>query len=148
MLSEKTLKRAKELQEYLNKRKKGYDAVQLGEDMICFVFDSVLLEKKSYGIELIPVIALRKDVINITTRIDYDLDISKYSKILEVLHELNNDVIFKYYINTTANEVEAVYTIKDFDSYYFNNFDYIFNILSQILISFDYFDIINKIIHL
>lgn len=147
MLSEKTLKRAKELQEYLNKRKKGYDVVQWGEDMICFVFDSVLL-KKNYGIELIPVITLRKDIINITTRIDYDLDISKYSKILDVLHELNNDVIFKYYINTTANEVEAVYTIKDFDSYYFNNFDYIFNILSQILITFDYYDIVNKIIHL
>ncbi|EGQ72673.1 flavodoxin reductase, partial [Fusobacterium animalis ATCC 51191] len=147
MLSEKTLKRAKELQEYLNKRKEGYDVVQCGEDMICFVFDSVLLEK-SYGIELIPVITLRKDIINITTRIDYDLDISKYSKILDVLHELNNDVIFKYYINTTANEVEAVYTIKDFDSYYFNNFDYIFNILSQILITFDYYDIVNKIIHL
>ena len=147
MLSEKTLKRAKELQEYLNRKGKGYDIVQSGEDMISFVFDSVFLEK-SYGIELIPVITLQKDVINITTRIDYDLDISKYSKILEVLHELNNDVIFKYYINTTANEVEAVYTIKDFDSYYFNNFDYILNILSQILITFDYYDIINKIIHL
>jgi len=147
MLSEKTLKRTKELQEYLNRKGKGYDIIQWGEDMICFVFDSVLLEK-SYGIELIPVITLRKDIINITTRIDYDLDISKYSKILDVLHELNNDVIFKYYINTSANEVEAVYTIKDFDSYYFNNFDYILNILSQILITFDYYDIINKIIRL
>ena len=147
MLSEKTLKRTKELQEYLNRKGKGYDIVQRGEDMISFVFDSVLLEK-SYGIELIHVINLRKDVINIKTRIDYDLDISKYSKILEVLHELNNDVIFKYYINTAANEVEAVYTIKDFDSYYFNNFDYILNILSQILITFDYFGIIDKVIRL
>lgn len=149
MLSEKIQEKVTEMEVYFRIKGVDYQINNFEEKVVYFVFKPFNLDE-DYGIILNGGISLEKDFINIIVRMEYNLDRSKYNKILSVLNKLNNEVLIKYYINTFANQVEAVCTIKNFDfsiPNYYNNTDYIWSIFSQIVMSFPKKDIFRKIMN-
>lgn len=76
-----------------------------------------------------------------------DHNFFNYDKILPVLNELNNNLIFKYQINEELNQIEVLYTIQDLDFFIpgKNRIEYIWNLLSQMVMSFPEKNIFSRV---
>ena len=89
MLSEKILKKVREMEVYFKIKGVKYGVNKLGEDSVFFAFEPFPPDK-SLNITVTPVIVLDEDFINIIVTMDFDLDISKYNEILSIINENNN----------------------------------------------------------
>lgn len=144
MLSEKIKKITKDMEFYLKLRGIKYEIKIRGEEVLFFIFQSFLPDK-DYDISITPIIALEKNFMNIVVRVNhYIID---YDEILPVLNELSLNTIFKYYINTALNQIESVYVINELDFFIPNEdrTEYIWNILSQMVLAFQNRNIFSRL---
>lgn len=143
MLTEKVKKIKKEMESYFKQIGEKYDILSL-ETVIYFLFKPAFPEE-DYDITVTPGIVLERDFLTIIVRMDYDF--FNYDKILPVLNDLNNNLIFKYQINEELNQIEVLYTIQDLDFFIpgRNRIEYIWNLLSQMVMSFPEKNIFSRV---